>query len=70
MLQLTFGFHKMRECSPVTVEVLASPEGLCSMELFSSCPSAFPYSALDYLTTLFDKNVHIDQTKWEDIYRL
>jgi hypothetical protein len=45
----------MLECSPVTEEFLASPEGFCSMELFSSCLSAFPYLALVYLRTVLNK---------------
>ena len=32
MLQRTFGFHKMREISWLADELLASQEGLCSME--------------------------------------
>jgi hypothetical protein len=31
----TFGFHKMRGISWVAQDVLASQEGLCSMELVS-----------------------------------
>jgi hypothetical protein len=31
----TFGFHKMREISWVAQDILASQEGLCSMELVS-----------------------------------
>jgi hypothetical protein len=47
----------MRDCSPVTEEFLASPEGLCSVKLFSSCLSAFAYSAFGYLTTVFNKKI-------------